>query len=794
MDVTLTWNTSASATGYKIYYDANYLASGPPYNGTGAYEGPSPIDVGPATRFTIHDLPDGGYRFALTAYNAYGESGFSPDVVHLPQYTLSVNTSGQGSVSPPGGLYGENTAVQLTAVPNTGWVFSGWSGDLNASTNPATIIMDTDKSVTANFIQLPNMYTLSVNTIGQGTVDPPGGIYSENADVSLTATPASGWEFSGWSGDVNSSANPLNIHIDADKSVTATFTLLPQYHTLTTATSGQGTVAPSFGTYESNSVVTLTATASQGWEFSGWSGDLGGSSNPATVTMDSNKYVLAMFEQRSPVINAFAVTPATIGSGEAATLLWDISRADSASIDNGIGSVDPTRGSLEVAPLSATTYMLTATNEAGSDTATVTVKVGPGIVESIPHDGAGIQDNTRIANNTSFAVHIVDPVGIDTTDPGSITFTVYDGSNTYVRDLGDTSVVTVTKLLNEDDTRLTQLWAGYHRSAEAGIGDYAFDTEIHVEVEITSNDQARTILASYEFKTETEAAHDDALANSPPTTLLPPSNITIAGYDAGIQVTGGDLEGAQIIYDSSGPVTPTFGPIDEMPSLGISGASGVGSPMNLQPPTVFSTPVTLFIPCPGHADVSNLSVYLFKGTEWVLACDAGGNVQPDGDGWMVPGSRVNHNNGDPSCIEVQVYHFSGAWAASSSSGSGGGGGGGGGGCFIATAAFGSLMEKHVTVLRRFRDVYLLPTKAGHAFVEFYYRYSPPIADVIAKHDSLKCMVRIALMPLIGVSYVLLHTTPDQKILIILISGLMVAAYIVMRRRMLRSREIRSSEV
>ncbi|MGW8315770.1 MAG: hypothetical protein ACWGNV_09240, partial [Bacteroidales bacterium] len=41
----------------------------------------------------------------------------------------------------------------------------------------------------------------------------------------------------------------------------------------------------------------------------------------------------------------------------------------------------------------------------------------------------------------------------------------------------------------------------------------------------------------YEFKTETEAAHDDALANSPPTTLLPPSNITIAGYDAGIQVT-----------------------------------------------------------------------------------------------------------------------------------------------------------------------------------------------------------------------------------------------------------------
>ena len=75
---------------------------------------------------------------------------------------------------------------------------------------------------------------------------------------------------------------------------------------------------------------------------------------------------------------------------------------------------------------------------------------------------------------------------------------------------------------------------------------------------------------------------------------------------------------------------------------------------------------------------------------WYLANDADDpeTVQPDAVGWMVPGSRVNHNNGNPSSIEIQVYHFSGMQAASDSSSSSGSSssGGGGGGCFIATAS------------------------------------------------------------------------------------------------------------
>jgi hypothetical protein len=73
----------------------------------------------------------------------------------------------------------------------------------------------------------------------------------------------------------------------------------------------------------------------------------------------------------------------------------------------------------------------------------------------------------------------------------------------------------------------------------------------------------------------------------------------------------------------------------------------------------------------------------------------------------------------------------------------------GGGCFIATAAFGSDLEKEVVTLRNFRDKELLTTKLGTKFVQTYYKVSPPIATYIAEHDTLRAMTRIALYPVVG---------------------------------------------
>ncbi len=105
-----------------------------------------------------------------------------------------------------------------------------------------------------------------------------------------------------------------------------------------------------------------------------------------------------------------------------------------------------------------------------------------------------------------------------------------------------------------------------------------------------------------------------------------------------------------------------------------------------------------------------------------------------------------------------------------------------GGCFIATAAFGSYMEPHVKILRDFRDACLLTNRAGQGFVKLYYKYSPPVADYIAEHGTLKAAVRCGLYPLVGLSYVALHTTPAQQALMVFGLVFAFSGVVMVRRR------------
>jgi YVTN family beta-propeller protein len=80
-------------------------------------------------------------------------------------------------------------------------------------------------------------------------------------------------------------------------------------------------------------------------------------------------------------------------------------------------------------------------------------------------------------------------------------------------------------------------------------------------------------------------------------------------------------------------------------------------------------------------------------------------------------------------------------------------------CFIATAAYGSLMEPHVVILRDFRDRYLRRSELGRLFIKTYYAYSPPAADVISAHETLRVCARIGLLPLVAFSYSALQIGP-----------------------------------
>ena len=83
------------------------------------------------------------------------------------------------------------------------------------------------------------------------------------------------------------------------------------------------------------------------------------------------------------------------------------------------------------------------------------------------------------------------------------------------------------------------------------------------------------------------------------------------------------------------------------------------------------------------------------------------------------------------------------------------GGSGSSSCFIATAAFGSPMAREVVALREFRDQYLLKSKAGKKFVNFYYHFSPPIAEFIENKPLIKTFLRYHIKLLVSLIQIVL---------------------------------------
>jgi uncharacterized repeat protein (TIGR02543 family) len=194
----------------------------------------SPTAGGFLNLATGSDLINAGVTSTGITYN-----GSAPDLGAIESgstttnYTLTTNVSpsagGTVTRSPNATTYASGTVVTLTAAASSGYTFTGWTGDVTSSSASVTVTMTANRTVTANFTtSTGTTYTLTTTaspTAG-GTISrsPDAASYAAGTVVTLTATPASGYTFSNWSGGASGTSATTTVTVNANTSVTANFT------------------------------------------------------------------------------------------------------------------------------------------------------------------------------------------------------------------------------------------------------------------------------------------------------------------------------------------------------------------------------------------------------------------------------------------------------------------------------------------------------------------------------------------------------------------------------------------
>jgi LmbE family N-acetylglucosaminyl deacetylase len=273
----------------------------------------------------------------------------------IPQFILTVGKGGSGIgtvTSTPAGIncgaecshsYLEGTVVKLTGTPGANSKAVVWEtcpGTVNASSQ-CEVTMSQARAVTARFDLEQHTLMVTKSGAGSGTVtSAPAGIscgtscsanFDHGTEVTLSANPAAGSEFKGWSGACAGSGS-CKVSMSAAKSVGAEFALVPKFAlSVSTSGNGSGTVTSSpagiecpsdcEGSYEQGTKVTLAPAAGPGSEFKGWSGACVGT-GACEVTISAAKSVGAEFALQR---HQLSVTKSGAGSGTVSSAPADIS-------------------------------------------------------------------------------------------------------------------------------------------------------------------------------------------------------------------------------------------------------------------------------------------------------------------------------------------------------------------------------------------------------------------------------------------------------------------------------------
>ncbi len=224
----------------------------------------------------------GEFQFKITA-----SDGVNPEV--SKNYTLLIAAAGAALppaslldtvVSPVGSgtttgdgsfAIGANATVTATAQP--GFIFINWTdnGKVVSTNTSHTLVMDVNHTLVANFLPVHAITTSASPIVGGSTTG--GGNYEEGASVTVTATPAAGYNFASWTQDgvIVSNTVAYTFNAAADRALVANFSLVGLTRTIAiSATPFAGGTVTGGGAAPDGSSVTVTATPNAGYTFTGW--------------------------------------------------------------------------------------------------------------------------------------------------------------------------------------------------------------------------------------------------------------------------------------------------------------------------------------------------------------------------------------------------------------------------------------------------------------------------------------------------------------------------------------------
>jgi hypothetical protein len=280
---------------------------------------------------------------------------------------LNLHTNGSGWIllDPPAQPYPYGTSVQLAAVPMADAYFFSWAGVLSGSANPVSLTITSPGTVTALFAGLPtNTASLTVLPEVGGTVSlsPQAPFYTNGSVVRLTAIPAPGFNFGGWSGAVEDTANPLVFTLNSNTVVRANFSRgSATNRPVIIKAPGSWTLAPGGNAWLSIQVAGTEPFAYQ-WRFNGL--PLPSATDPTLVLADVQPGEVGLYDV--VVTNAFGM----VTSSAAAVSLFGLQVAAGSeqgipllTLDSAPGSVFELQTS---SSLSQTNWMPLSTVRVGN--------------------------------------------------------------------------------------------------------------------------------------------------------------------------------------------------------------------------------------------------------------------------------------------------------------------------------------------------------------------------------------------------------------------------------------------